>query len=86
MVTLQVALHDIRGFLPSRLAHFLMNLRLTRCPFYLSRHGQSVYNEQGKIGGDSLLTQHGEVTSSAVCPCNLTHEFSVPSELGGGVV
>ena len=36
-----------------------MNLRTTFRPFYMSRHGQSEYNECGRIGGDSGLSQHG---------------------------
>ena len=33
-----------------------MNLRTTSHAFYLSRHGQSEYNDLGRIGGDSGLT------------------------------
>lgn len=36
-----------------------MNLRTTSHSFFLSRHGQSEYNDMGRIGGDSGLTQHG---------------------------
>lgn len=36
-----------------------MNLRTTSHAFYLSRHGQSEYNDLGRIGGDSGLTEHG---------------------------
>ena len=36
-----------------------MNLRTTSHSFYLSRHGQSEYNDLGRIGGDSGLTLHG---------------------------
>jgi len=56
----EIAMNNIRGFLPSKIAQFLMNLHMTRTPFYLSRHGQSEYNRLGKIGGDSLLTEMGE--------------------------
>ena len=36
-----------------------MNLRTDSHPFFFSRHGQSEYNDLGRIGGDSGLTEHG---------------------------
>ena len=36
-----------------------MNLHLLPREFYLSRHGQSMYNLEGKIGGDSGLSEAG---------------------------
>ena len=51
--------HRIHGFLPLKVVNFIMNLQTTFRPFYLTRHGQSEYNEVGKIGGDSGLSHHG---------------------------
>ena len=51
--------HNVTGNLPLKVVHFIMNLRTTTHPFYLSRHGQSEYNAVGRIGGDSSLSQHG---------------------------
>eukprot|EP00597_Dinobryon_sp_UTEXLB2267_P015822 CAMPEP_0170115900 /NCGR_PEP_ID=MMETSP0020_2-20130122/11851_1 /TAXON_ID=98059 /ORGANISM="Dinobryon sp., Strain UTEXLB2267" /LENGTH=558 /DNA_ID=CAMNT_0010343719 /DNA_START=58 /DNA_END=1734 /DNA_ORIENTATION=+ len=51
--------HNIKGYLQQKVVHFIMNLRTTCHAFYLSRHGQSEYNDLGRIGGDSGLTQHG---------------------------
>lgn len=62
----QITMHNIKGFLPSRIAQFLMNLNLDRRPFYFTRHGQSEYNRLGKIGGDSDLTEHGEEYAEAL--------------------
>lgn len=62
----EFSMNNIRGFLPSRIAQFLLNLQMQRRPFYLSRHGQSEYNALGKIGGDSGLTEHGEEYSLAL--------------------
>ena len=42
-----------------KIVHFIMNMRTTSHAFYLSRHGQSKYNEIGRIGGDSGLSAHG---------------------------
>merc|ERR1719291_635225 len=51
--------HNIRGYLPQKVVHFVMNLHTLPRVFYLSRHGQSEYNLLGKIGGDSGLTDAG---------------------------
>ena len=51
--------HRVRGFLPLKVVHFIMNLRTSSHAFYLTRHGQSEYNAIGRIGGDSGLSKHG---------------------------
>jgi broad specificity phosphatase PhoE len=55
----EMSMNNIRGFLPSRIAQFLINLHVQQRTIYLSRHGQSEYNRLGKLGGDSDLTKHG---------------------------
>lgn len=56
----QVVLNKIFGYLPGRIASFVMNLHTSPKTICLSRHGQSEYNLTQKIGGDSSLTAHGE--------------------------
>ena len=56
----EIACNNIRGFLPTRIMTFLVNLHMQREPFYFSRHGQSEYNQLEKVGGDSGLTSAGE--------------------------
>lgn len=51
--------NNIRGYLPLKVVHFVMNLHTMPRTFYLTRHGQSEYNLLGKIGGDSGLTPAG---------------------------
>lgn len=51
--------HRVMGYLQQKVVNFIMNLRTTYHSFYLSRHGQSEYNDLGRIGGDSGLTTHG---------------------------
>jgi broad specificity phosphatase PhoE len=51
--------NHIKGHLSQKVVNFIMNLRTTSHTFYLSRHGQSEYNDLGRIGGDSGLTKHG---------------------------
>ena len=51
--------HNVKGYLFQKVVNFIMNLRTTSHAFYLTRHGQSEYNDLGRIGGDSGLTVHG---------------------------
>ncbi|KAK4685858.1 hypothetical protein P7C73_g4283, partial [Tremellales sp. Uapishka_1] len=55
----QVTMNRIQSYLQSRIAFYLMNLHLKPRSIYLSRHGESVYNVEGKIGGDSDLSPQG---------------------------
>ncbi|MDQ3034676.1 MAG: 6-phosphofructo-2-kinase/fructose-2,6-bisphosphatase [Myxococcota bacterium] len=52
--------HRVDGYLPSRLVYFLMNIHPIPRPIYLTRHGESELNVQGRIGGDSVLSPAGE--------------------------
>eukprot|EP00112_Aurelia_sp_Birch-Aquarium-sp1_P020397 Seg5248.1 transcript_id=Seg5248.1/GoldUCD/mRNA.D3Y31 product="6-phosphofructo-2-kinase/fructose-2 6-bisphosphatase 1" protein_id=Seg5248.1/GoldUCD/D3Y31 len=49
----------IEGYLQSRAVYFLMNIHITPRAIYLTRHGESVYNLKGRIGGDSDLSARG---------------------------
>jgi broad specificity phosphatase PhoE len=53
-------INRIRGYLPLKIVHFVMNLHTLPRTFYFSRHGQSEYNQLGKIGGDSGLAPPGD--------------------------
>jgi 6-phosphofructo-2-kinase/fructose-2,6-biphosphatase 2 len=44
----------------SRIVYFLMNLNTSSKHFFMSRHGESMYNLEGKIGGNSDLSPRGE--------------------------
>jgi hypothetical protein len=48
--TQHFVVNKIKGYLPLKIIHFIMNLRTTKHAFFLSRHGQSEYNEVGRIG------------------------------------
>ncbi len=51
--------HQIRGFLQIILSTYLLNFNLAPRQIWLTRHGESVDNVNGKIGGDSSLSQAG---------------------------
>jgi 6-phosphofructo-2-kinase / fructose-2,6-biphosphatase 2 len=54
-----IIVNKVTGWIPSRIAYYLMNLHITPRKIFLSRHGESEYNVLGKIGGDSLLSERG---------------------------
>ena len=45
----------INGYVPGRILLLLANIHIQPRPIWFSRHGESQYNSQGKIGGDSPL-------------------------------
>ncbi|GBE82576.1 Fructose-2,6-bisphosphatase [Sparassis crispa] len=55
----QVTMCRIHGYLQSRIAFYLMNLHLKPRSIFFSRHGESQFNLEGKIGGDSPLSERG---------------------------
>jgi broad specificity phosphatase PhoE/predicted kinase len=55
----KVVVHQIDGNILSRVVFFVMNLRTKRRPLWLVRHGESVFNVEDRIGGDSDLSPRG---------------------------
>ncbi len=55
----QVVVNRMEGYLEARIIFFLMNLHPARRHIYLSRHGESRFNVQGRIGGDTGLSERG---------------------------
>ncbi|KAK4492095.1 hypothetical protein RD792_002892 [Penstemon davidsonii] len=55
--------NNISGYLPGRTVFFLVNTHLTPRPILLTRHGESQYNVRGRIGGDSVISDSGELYS-----------------------
>jgi len=49
----------MRSFIGSRIAQFLTSVHPYKRTIYLTRHGESVYNVQKKLGGDSGLSPLG---------------------------
>ncbi|KZT03445.1 bifunctional 6-phosphofructo-2-kinase/fructose-2,6-bisphosphate 2-phosphatase [Laetiporus sulphureus 93-53] len=62
----QVVMNHIRGYLQSRIAFYLMNLHLKPRSIFMSRHGESQFNVEGKIGGDALLSERGLAYAKAL--------------------
>ncbi|XP_020108444.1 6-phosphofructo-2-kinase/fructose-2,6-bisphosphatase isoform X1 [Ananas comosus] len=57
----QLQVNNISGYLPGRIVFFLVNTHLTPRPILLTRHGESLDNVHGTIGGDTVLSDAGEL-------------------------
>ncbi|CAB62425.1 6PF2K domain-containing protein [Schizosaccharomyces pombe] len=55
----ELIVHKLENYLESRIVYYLSNLRTRRRSIWLSRHGESQFNVEGKIGGDSSLSPQG---------------------------
>ncbi|XP_018016342.1 6-phosphofructo-2-kinase/fructose-2,6-bisphosphatase-like isoform X2 [Hyalella azteca] len=62
----RVVVHKQEGHIQSRVAYYLMNIHITPRSIYLTRHGESVFNQMGRIGGDSDLSPNGLEYSKAL--------------------
>lgn len=56
----KVVSYNVQGFLASQTVYFLLNFNLCERQIWITRHGESVDNLSGRIGGDSHLTKRGE--------------------------
>ncbi|KAL5170286.1 6-phosphofructo-2-kinase/fructose-2,6-bisphosphatase [Glycine soja] len=59
----QIQVNNISGYLPGRIVFFLVNTHLTPRPILLTRHGESQDNVRGRIGGDTAISEAGELYS-----------------------
>ncbi|KAL5710106.1 hypothetical protein ACHQM5_020711 [Ranunculus cassubicifolius] len=59
----QIQVNNISGYLPGRIVFFLVNTHLTPRPIFLTRHGESRDNVRGRIGGDTAISETGELYS-----------------------
>jgi 6-phosphofructo-2-kinase/fructose-2,6-biphosphatase 2 len=57
----QVIINAIQDYLQSRVVYYLMNLHIKQRSIWLSRHGESMWNVSGQIGGDADLSPRGEL-------------------------
>ncbi|KAF2755667.1 bifunctional 6-phosphofructo-2-kinase/fructose-2,6-bisphosphate 2-phosphatase [Pseudovirgaria hyperparasitica] len=62
----KVISHQINGFLSSQTVYYLLNFNLAPRMIWITRHGQSMDNVRGKIGGDAELSKNGHRYSKAM--------------------
>lgn len=62
----KVVSYNIQGFLASQTVYFLLNFNLAERQIWITRHGESVDNLSGRIGGNSHLTKRGRQFARAL--------------------
>ncbi|KAF1363839.1 bifunctional 6-phosphofructo-2-kinase/fructose-2,6-bisphosphate 2-phosphatase [Lizonia empirigonia] len=58
--------HQIKGFLAGQAVYYLLNFNLAPRMIWITRHGESLDNVAGKIGGDSDLSENGQKYAKAM--------------------
>ncbi|ORX90534.1 bifunctional 6-phosphofructo-2-kinase/fructose-2,6-bisphosphate 2-phosphatase [Basidiobolus meristosporus CBS 931.73] len=62
----KVIAHNIQTFLAGQCVFYLMNMNLAARQIWLTRHGESLDNQVGKIGGDAPLSSAGREYAEAL--------------------
>ena len=62
----KIVTHQIRGFLAGQTVYFLLNFHLSARQIWITRHGESLDNVAGKIGGDASLSEEGRRYAKAL--------------------
>ena len=62
----QIIVNRCDSYLLSKIATFVMNLNIRPKTLWFSRHGQSQYNLEDRVGGDSRLSVAGEIYISSL--------------------
>ncbi|KAI9882375.1 MAG: hypothetical protein M1823_005881 [Watsoniomyces obsoletus] len=56
----KIVAHEVRGFLAAQVVYYLVNFNLCPRQIWITRHGESLDNISGRIGGDSELSENGQ--------------------------
>lgn len=62
----KVVAHQTNGFLSSQVVYYLLNFNLSPRQIWITRHGESLDNQMGRIGGDSDLSENGHKYGEAL--------------------
>ncbi|PSN37760.1 6-phosphofructo-2-kinase/fructose-2 [Blattella germanica] len=76
----KVVVHKHEGHIQSRIVYYLMNIHITPRTIYLTRHGESEMNVDGRIGGDSDLSHRGKLYATALA--NYIQQQDIPGLRG----
>uniref|UniRef100_A0A6A7G6N2 6-phosphofructo-2-kinase/fructose-2,6-bisphosphatase-like isoform X1 n=2 Tax=Hirondellea gigas TaxID=1518452 RepID=A0A6A7G6N2_9CRUS len=55
----KVLVHKHSGHVQAKIVYYLMNIHISKRTIYFTRHGESVLNQRGRIGGDAPLSCRG---------------------------
>lgn len=64
----QVIANRVDGYVPAKLVSFLLNLHISPRPIWFSRHGESLYNRENRVGGDPALSPRGLDYANRLAP------------------
>ncbi|KAJ3586583.1 hypothetical protein NHX12_012980 [Muraenolepis orangiensis] len=72
----------VQDYIQSKIVYYLMNIHVHSHSIYLCRHGESNHNVEGRIGGDSELSERGKQvwTSQLRRTIQTAEELGVPYE------
>lgn len=62
----KIVSHQTHGFLSSQVVYYLLNFNLSPRQIWITRHGESVDDAAGRIGGDSDLSENGKRYAKAL--------------------
>lgn len=62
----KVVSHQTHGFLSSQVVYYLLNFNLSPRQIWITRHGESLDDQAGRIGGDSGLSENGKRFAKAM--------------------
>ncbi|XP_016658252.1 6-phosphofructo-2-kinase/fructose-2,6-bisphosphatase isoform X3 [Acyrthosiphon pisum] len=71
----KVLVRKHEGHIQARIVYYLMNIHIIPRTIYLTRHGESEWNKEGKIGGDSQLSPNG--VKYAIALANYINEQNI---------
>ncbi|KAJ2047797.1 Fructose-2,6-bisphosphatase, partial [Coemansia sp. S155-1] len=62
----KMVINRITSYLESRIVYFLMNIHIATRSVFFSRHGESMYNLDQRLGGDPCLSPNGRKYAEAL--------------------
>ncbi|KAJ2434988.1 Fructose-2,6-bisphosphatase, partial [Coemansia sp. RSA 2424] len=62
----KMVINRITSYLESRIVYFLMNIHIATRSVFFSRHGESMYNLDQRLGGDPCLSPNGRKYADAL--------------------
>lgn len=62
----KIVTHLTNGFLSSQVVYYLLNFNLSPRQIWITRHGESIDDRLGRIGGDSELSENGHRYAKAL--------------------
>ncbi|XP_008317286.1 6-phosphofructo-2-kinase/fructose-2,6-bisphosphatase 2-like [Cynoglossus semilaevis] len=66
----------VQDYIQSKIVYYLMNIHVHSHSIYLCRHGESQHNTEGRIGGDSELSDRGKKFAAALKDFVEEHKLS----------